>query len=587
MKSNKTDNNNKVCFINGRGYKMAGLKKLPIGIENFEEMRREDFYYVDKSHVIEQLLTQWGKVNLFTRPRRFGKSLNMSMLQSFFEIGKDKTLFDGLRISDNQELCEKYQGKFPVVSVSLKGINGATYEEARRFLIKTINEEARRLSVLSDSTELDETDHELLTQLKKKEMTNDSLVYSIRELTELLEKHYGSKVIVLIDEYDVPLAKANENGYYDEMVLLIRNLFENALKTNSSLKFAVLTGCLRIAKESIFTGLNNFKVYSITDKSFDETFGFTDAEVRELLRYYGQEKYYETVKEWYDGYRFGNVDVYCPWDVINFCSDHLADPGLEPKNYWANTSGNSVISHFIDSVGKPQKLTRMELEQLVNGGIVQKEINSELTYKELYSSIDNLWSTLFMTGYLTQRGEPSGNRYNLVIPNREIRNIITNHILKMFKENVKDDGKTVSDLCDSLLNQNPEKVELIFTEYMKKTISIRDTFARKPTKENFYHGLLLGILGFKENWSVMSNRESGDGFGDILIRIEDEDVGIVIEVKYADDGNLQGECEKALQQIIDIRYTESLEQEGIHTIIKYGIACYRKKCKVLMRIDKQ
>lgn len=587
MKSNKTDNNKKVCFINGRGYKMAGLKKLPIGIENFEKLRQEDFYYIDKTRLIEQLLTRWGEVNLFTRPRRFGKSLNMSMLQSFFEIGKDKTLFDGLRISDNQELCEEYQGKFPVVSVSLKGINGATYEEARRFLIKTINEEARRLSVLSDSTELDETDHELLTQLKKKEMTNDSLVYSIRELTELLEKHYDRKVIVLIDEYDVPLAKANENGYYDEMVLLIRNLFENALKTNSSLKFAVLTGCLRIAKESIFTGLNNFKVYSITDKSFDETFGFTDAEVRELLRYYGQEKYYETVKEWYDGYRFGNVDVYCPWDVINFCSDHLADPGLEPKNYWANTSGNSVISHFIDSVGKPQKLTRMELEQLVNGGIVQKEINSELTYKELYSSIDNLWSTLFMTGYLTQRGEPSGNRYNLVIPNREIRNIITNHILKMFKENVKDDGKTVSDLCDALLNQNPEKVELIFTEYMKKTISIRDTFAQKPTKENFYHGLLLGILGFKENWSVMSNRESGDGFGDILIRIEDEDVGIVIEVKYADDGNLQGECEKALQQIIDIRYTEALEQEGIHTIIKYGIACYRKKCKVLMRIDKQ
>ena len=599
MKSNKTDNNNKVCFINGRGYKMAGLKKLPIGIENFEKLRQEDFYYIDKTRLIEQLLTRWGEVNLFTRPRRFGKSLNMSMLQSFFEIGKDKTLFDGLRISDNQELCEEYQGKFPVVSVSLKGINGATYEEARRFLIKTINEEARRLSVLSDSTELDETDHELLTQLKKKgdypvlfltargEDEDDSLVYSIRELTELLEKHYGSKVIVLIDEYDVPLAKANENGYYDEMVLLIRNLFENALKTNNSLKFAVLTGCLRIAKESIFTGLNNFKVYSITDKSFDETFGFTDAEVRELLRYYGQEKYYETVKEWYDGYRFGNVDVYCPWDVINFCSDHLADPGLEPKNYWANTSGNSVISHFIDSVGKPQKLTRMELEQLVNGGIVQKEINFELTYKELYSSIDNLWSTLFMTGYLTQRGEPSGNRYNLVIPNREIRNIITNHILKMFKENVKDDGKTVSDLCDALLNQNPEKVELIFTEYMKKTISIRDTFARKPTKENFYHGLLLGILGFKENWSVMSNRESGDGFGDILIRIEDEDVGIVIEVKYADDGNLQGECEKALQQIIDIRYTEALEQEGIHTIIKYGIACYRKKCKVLMRIDKQ
>ena len=565
---------------------MAGLKKLPIGIENFEEMRREDFYYVDKSHVIEQLLTQWGKVNLFTRPRRFGKSLNMSMLQSFFEIGKDKTLFDGLRISDNQELCEKYQGKFPVVSVSLKGINGATYEEARRFLIKTINEEARRLSVLSDSTELDETDHELLTQLKKKEMTNDSLVYSIRELTELLEKHYGRKVIVLIDEYDVPLAKANENGYYDEMVLLIRNLFENALKTNSSLKFAVLTGCLRVAKESIFTGLNNFKVYSITDKSFDETFGFTDSEVKELLHYYGQDEFYETVKEWYDGYRFGDADVYCPWDVINFCDDHRVDSNLKPKNYWANTSGNSVISHFIDSMKEPRKLTKMELEQLVNGGMVQKEINPELTYKELYSSIDNLWSTLFMTGYLTQRGEADGNRYNLAIPNREIRNIITTHILKMFKEDVKDDGKTVNDLCDALLNRNPEKVEEIFTGYMRKTISIRDTFAQKPTKENFYHGLLLGILGFKENWSVMSNRESGDGFSDILIRIEDEDIGIVIEVKYADDGNLEAECERALQQIIDIRYIEALEQEGIHTILKYGIACYKKKCKVVMEIQK-
>ena len=565
---------------------MAGLKKLPIGIENFEKLRQEDFYYIDKTRLIEQLLTRWGEVNLFTRPRRFGKSLNMSMLQSFFEIGKDKTLFDGLRISDNQELCEEYQGKFPVVSVSLKGINGATYEEARRFLIKTINEEARRLSVLSDSTELDETDHELLTQLKKKEMTNDSLVYSIRELTELLEKHYGSKVIVLIDEYDVPLAKANENGYYDEMVLLIRNLFENALKTNSSLKFAVLTGCLRIAKESIFTGLNNFKVYSITDKSFDETFGFTDAEVKELLRYYGQEKYYETVKEWYDGYRFGNVDVYCPWDVINFCSDHLADPGLEPKNYWANTSGNSVISHFIDSVGKPQKLTRMELEQLVNGGIVQKEINSELTYKELYSSIDNLWSTLFMTGYLTQRGESSGNRYNLVIPNREIRNIITNHILKMFKENVKDDGKTVSDLCDALLNQNPEKVELIFTEYMKKTISIRDTFARKPTKENFYHGLMIGILGYRRDWEILSNRESGDGFSDILIETTEpeNEIGVVIELKYSsDEKNLDTDCRGALQQIEDKNYVQELCNKGYRKILKYGIAFYHKKCRVMVK----
>ena len=564
---------------------MAELKKLPIGIEDFEEIRQEDFYYVDKTRFIEQFLIQWGEVNLFTRPRRFGKSLNMSMFQHFFEIGSEKILFDGLEISRNLKLCEEYQGKYPVVSISLKGINGTTYEEARGFLVKTINEEARRLSFLSKSPKLDDTDQELLKQLKTKEMPNDSLVYSIRELTELLEKHYDKKVIVLIDEYDVPLAKANENGYYDEMVLLIRNLFENGLKTNKSLKFAILTGCLRVAKESIFTGLNNFKIYSITDKSFDETFGFTDNEVRELLKYYGQEEYYETVKAWYDGYRFGDVEVYCPWDVINFCSDHRTDPRLAPKNYWANTSGNNVISHFIESVNEPHKLTRMELEQLVNGGIVQKEINPELTYKELYSSINNLWSTLFMTGYLTQRGEPDGDRYNLVIPNREIRNIITSHILKMFKESVKDDGKTVSEFCDALLKQNPEKVEGIFTDYMKKTISIRDTFVKKPTKENFYHGLLLGILGFKENWSVMSNRESGDGFSDILIRIEDEDVGIVIEVKYASDENLEKECENALGQITDVRYTEALEQEGIHKIIKYGIACYKKQCKVVMKIE--
>ena len=483
-------------------------------------------------------------------------------------------------------------GKYPVIFLSLKGIDGLSFEAAKYRLTELIGVEAERFAFLADSEKLTENERSKYRAIihlvnGKYSMDEDMLVSSLQTLSQLLCRHYGQKAMILIDEYDVPLDKAFQHGYYKEMVSLIRGLFGQALKTNDDLQFAVLTGCLRVSKESIFTGLNNFKVYAADDVRYDEEFGFTNEGVKKLLANYNLQEHFEKVKEWYDGYRFGNVDVYCPWDVINFCSDHLADPGLEPKNYWANTSGNSVISHFIDSVGKPQKLTRMELEQLVNGGIVQKEINSELTYKELYSSIDNLWSTLFMTGYLTQRGEPSGNRYNLVIPNREIRNIITNHILKMFKENVKDDGKTVSDLCDALLNQNPEKVELIFTEYMKKTISIRDTFARKPTKENFYHGLLLGILGFKENWSVMSNRESGDGFGDILIRIEDEDVGIVIEVKYADDGNLQGECEKALQQIIDIRYTEALEQEGIHTIIKYGIACYRKKCKVLMRIDKQ
>ena len=399
-----------------------------------------------------------------------------------------------------------------------------------------------------------------------------------------LTKHHGIKTVILVDEYDVPLAKAFEYGYYDQMANLIRGFLGNALKTNDSLQFAVLTGCMRISKESIFTGLNNFKIYSITDKRFHTAFGFTDEEVRELLHYYGQDNCYETVKEWYDGYQFGGAEVYCPWDVINFCSDRRADEKLIPKNYWANTSGNSVINHFVDSVNEPQKLTRMELERLVNGGMVQKELNQELTYKDLYTSIDNLWSTLFMTGYLTQRGEPDGNRYNLVVPNREIRNIITEHILKMFKDKIKNDGETLNAFCNALLNQEAEKVEKIFTEYMRKTISIRDTFAQKPTKENFYHGLLLGILGFKENWSVLSNREAGDGFSDILIQIEDADIGIVIEVKYAEDGNLDRECKNALKQMIDRRYIETLEQEGIHTILKYGIACYKKNCKVVLEV---
>ena len=564
--------------------------KLPIGIDNFEKIRKENFYYVDKTKLIEQLLERWGEVNLFTRPRRFGKTLNMSMLKYFFEIGTDQTLFDGLYISDNPQLKEEYMGKFPVIFLSLKGVEGLTFENAKYRLMQLVGREANRFHFLSDSDRLTEDDKKIYHAMISLSdgmysMNEEVLISSLKILSELLYKHYGKKTILLIDEYDVPLDKAFQNGYYKEMTTLIRGMFGEALKTNDSLQFAVLTGCLRVSKESIFTGLNNFKIYSITDKSFDETFGFTDSEVRELLEYYGQEEYYDTVKSWYDGYRFGDVEVYCPWDVINFCSDHRTDPKLVPKNYWANTSGNSVISHFIESVNEPHKLTKMELEQLVNGGIVQKEINPELTYKELYSSIDNLWSTLFMTGYLTQRGEPNGDRYNLVIPNREIRNIITNHILKMFKEIIKKDGKTVGEFCDALLKQNPEKVESIFTDYMKKTISIRDTFVQKPTKENFYHRLLLGILGFKENWSVMSNRESGDGFSDILIRIEDEDVGIVIEVKYASDGNMEKECENALQQITDVRYTESLEQEGIHKIIKYGIACYKKKCKVMMKIE--
>lgn len=561
---------------------MAEWMKLPVGIEEFEKIRRNGFYYVDKTGLIEELLKQWGEVNLFTRPRRFGKSLHMSMLKSFFSIGSDPGLFDGLKITQDTKLCEEYMGQFPVISISLKGVNAANFQDAFRFLIRIINAEARRLWVLLDGEKLDCIDRKILEDLLDRRMEMDTLVYSLRELSEILERYYGKKVIILIDEYDVPLAKANENGYYDEMVLLIRNLFENALKTNSSLKFAVLTGCLRVAKESIFTGLNHFKIYPITKAVFDEYFGFTDDEVREMLRYYGMEADYETVKEWYDGYRFGKVDVYCPWDVINYCSDHIDDPKLLPQNYWLNTSSNEVIHRFIDSAGKLGRLTRAELERLVNGETVQKEIGQELTYKELYTSMDNLWSTLFMTGYLTQRGEPVGNLYNLAVPNQEIRNIITEHILKSFKEDIGKDGEIVTAFCTALAEGKPDVVEGLFTGYMEKTISVRDTFVRRAIRENFYHGILLGILSYKEDWIVRSNRESGDGFSDILITIDGTDTGIVIEVKYAEDGSEEKECRDALKQIADKRYEASFRQEGVHKIINYGIACNKKKCRVMM-----
>ena len=561
-------------------------KRLPLGMENFEKLMQEEFYYIDKTDLIIELLRNWAEVTLFTRPRRFGKTLNMSMLKSFFSIHSDQTLFEGLKVTEETELCEKYMGKFPVIFISLKGIEALTYEDAFHAAVQTINRAASEVDYLEKSNVLSDADKGLFKELLNSEMSAPAFMGSLLTLSRLLTKHHGMKTVILIDEYDVPLAKAFEHGYYEQMVSLIRGFLGNALKTNDNLQFAVLTGCMRISKESIFTGLNNFKIYSITDKRFHTAFGFTDTEVRELLHYYGQDEHYETVKEWYDGYHFGGIDVYCPWDVINFCSDHLEDAKLSPKNYWANTSGNSVIRHFIESVNEPQMLTRMELERLVNGGMVQKEINQELTYNELYDSIDNLWSTLFMTGYLTQCGEPDGNRYSLIVPNREIRNIITEHILKMFKEKIKNDGETLNAFCEALMNQKVEKVEELFTEYMRRTISIRDTFAQKPTKENFYHGLLLGILGFKEDWSVLSNRESGDGFSDILIQIEDEDIGIVIEVKYAEDGNLEEECQRAMKQIIDTRYVEALEQEGVHTILKYGIACYKKTCKVALETER-
>jgi hypothetical protein len=561
---------------------MAEFIKLPVGIENFEKIRRDGFYYVDKTGLIEQLLNNWGEVNLFTRPRRFGKTLNMSMFKCFFEIGTDQSLFEGLYISKNKALCDAYMGKYPVISISLKGVNADSYENARSLLKRIVMEEAKMHRIIMSGNRLDDIDKAEYMSLVTGDMGEDTLVYSMKTLTALLEKYYEKKVIVLIDEYDVPLAKANENGYYDQMVLLVRNLFENVLKTNSSLKFAVLTGCLRVAKESIFTGLNNFKTNSILDEEYDETFGFVDDEVKEMLHYYGQDTHYETVKEWYDGYRFGNADVYCPWDVINYCDAHRRNPMLPPENYWTNTSGNDVLKHFIESAGVAKGLAKTDLERLVNGEIVEKDIREDLTYNELYASMDNLWSTLFMAGYLTHKGRVDTKRFRLAVPNREIRNIITEQVLALFKQDVEKDGQLLNDFCTALSDGHTDEVERLFSEYMKKTISVRDTFARKELKENFYHGLLLGILGFKAGWSVMSNRESGNGFSDIMIMIDDAEIGIVIEVKYAESHDLEAVCKDALKQMIDKRYTEYFEQQGIKKILKYGIACRVKECKVML-----
>ena len=560
-------------------------RKLPVGVENFEEIRKENFYYVDKTHLIEKLLQDRGKANLFTRPRRFGKSLNMSMLKSFFEVGSDPDIFDGLYIAHNHELCEEYMGKYPVISISLKGIDASDFSIARSMAVSVICEEAKRFQFLLDSSELTLIDKNDYMKLVQDDMSEQTLRTGLKELSRLLHKHYGKKVIVLIDEYDVPLAKANEFGFYDQMVDLLRSIFGNVLKTNDHMYFAVLTGCLRVAKESIFTGLNTFNVDSVIDVDYEEDFGFTDEEVKLLLEYYGQMEHYNIVKEWYDGYHFGNVDVYCPWDVINYVKSHISDPQMPPRNYWLHTSGNDIIKHFIDDMGKNGQITKTELEDLVNGKSVQKIISQEVTYKELYDSAENIWSTLFMTGYLTQRGKAEGNLYELVIPNNEIRNIITEHILTMFKSNIKDDGVMLQNFCNALENGDAEKVESIFTDYMKKTISVRDTFVKKATKENFYHGILLGILGFKSGWRVNSNKEAGDGFSDILIRIDDSDVGIVIEVKYSENGTGDIECRKAITQIDQKKYVDEFRDNGIGTIWKYGIVCNKKKCRVLVERD--
>ena len=555
---------------------------LPTGIEDFKEIRTDGYYYVDKTALIEQVLDKRSKVTLFTRPRRFGKTLNMSMLRYFFETGTDSKLFNGLYISQNAELCEKYMGKYPVIAISLKGVDADSYTKAKAQIIKIINREARRHRFLLKSENLDSFDKELLTQLLSRNMEEDTITSSLQELTELLEAHFSKKVVVLIDEYDVPLAKAYENGYYNEMVLLIRNLFGNVLKTNDSLAFAVLTGCLRIAKESIFTGLNNFKVYSITNTEFDETFGFTNEEVRKMLVYYGLDSHFEEVKAWYDGYRFGNADVYCPWDVVNYCEDHKENTNAELQNYWMNTSGNEVIQHFVDSMNDPHMLTKSELELLVSGDTVVKQVDEMITYKELYSNIDNMWSTLFMTGYLTQRGKEPDGRYHLAIPNREICDCMVRRVLALFKRSVSQNRELLRSFCNAMLASDASTMEQALTEYMGKTISIRDSFA-KSIRENFYHGLLIGILGSQGAWKATSNKESGDGFSDILIEVNEDDlrIGMVLELKYSKTENaLDKECDDALQQIEDKNYDQELREKGYTKILKYGIAFYHKKCRV-------
>ena len=561
---------------------MTGKKKLPIGIDIFEKLDREEFYYVDKTGMIEDLLQNRSEVNLFTRPRRFGKSLNMSMLKAFFEIGGDPGLFKGLKISTNKEPCEKYMGQFPVISISLKSVEGLEFEAAKKALKDILGEEAGRFYFLTQSSKLTNEEIESYKALLRVGETGDFLMSdtamekALLRLSLLLHKHYDKQVILLIDEYDVPLDKAFQYGYYDEMVSLIRNMFGNALKTNPNLFFAVLTGCLRISKESIFTGLNNLKVLTLTDVRFDEYFGFTDTEVKDMLDYYDLSEHYAEVKEWYDGYRFGNVEVYCPWDVINYCDLLKADPDALPQDYWSNTSGNAMVRRFID---KADTQTRDEIERLIAGDEIVKEIRQELTYNELDSSIENLWSVLFTTGYLTQRGQ-EGKKYRLAIPNNEIRELFISQIREWFRDVSRKDGETLDQFCEAFPEQNPEKIEEIFSDYLWNTISIRDTASSK--KENFYHGILLGLLGYKSNWLVKSNAESGIGYSDILVEVPKNRTGIVIELKYAEDGNMDVACEKALQQIEDRDYAAKLKDDGMRNIIKYGIACYKKNCKVML-----
>lgn len=563
---------------------MAATKKIPVGIENFQDMRKFNFYYIDKTNLIEQLLDNWSKVTLFTRPRRFGKTLNMSMLRSFFELGTDKSLFDGLYISKNKELCEEHMGKYPVIFFSLKSVEGLKFENARYRIIEMIGREAQRYEFLAESDKLSENEkaqYKALIALDngKYTMDDDILISGIQMLSHLLYKHYGQKTVILIDEYDVPLDKAFENGYYKEMVSLIRGIFGMALKTNDSLQFAVLTGCLRISKESIFTGLNNFEVLSILNTQYDEAFGFTDAEVKQILEDYNLSDHYPDVKEWYDGYHFGNTDIYCPWDVIRYCKNLCADPAALPEDFWSNSSGNAMVRRFID---KADIRTKNEIERLIAGEDIEKDISQELTYDEIDKSIENLWSVLFTTGYLTHKGCTESGRYRLAIPNKEVRNLFIRKIREWFSDVTRNDGKTLEEFCNAFVDRDPGKIEQIFGDYLWNTISIRDTATAKAKKENFYHGILLGLLGYKASWLIKSNAESGTGYSDILVEVPDNRTGIVIELKYAEDGDMDSACSRALEQIEEKDYVDKLRQDGMRNFIRYGIACFKKDCKVVI-----
>ncbi len=564
---------------------MADLKRLPVGMDDFKEIRKSEFYYIDKTKLIEQVLENWSKVNLFTRPRRFGKTLNMSMLKWFFEIGTDTTFFDGLYISKNQELCEEYMGKYPVVLLSLKSVEGLTFEEARASLCELIAGEVRRFKFLEKSDRLDDDEknayHDLIfIQNLKETILGTKLKFSLKKISELLYKHYGQKAIILIDEYDVPLDKAFQHGYYREMVTLIRGLFGEAFKTNDFLQFAVLAGCLRISKESIFTGLNNFKVYAANDLRYDEAFGFTNEEVKRLLADYHLEEHFAEVKEWYDGYHFGNADIYCPWDVINYVDDLVFDPQARPKSYWINSSGNELVKRFID---KADTTTRDEIEELIAGYAVEKRIRMDLTYDEIDNTIDNVWSVLFTTGYLTQEGREMDGIYRLIIPNKEVREVFVLQISEWFNRVVANDRASTEKINRGFLEGNVEDIQRELTHFLGESISVLDTKARNEEKEIFYHGILIGILKSNVSWAVRSNRESGDGYADILIKPKNPDVGIVIELKYACSfKELDQACERALEQIRDRRYDEALREDGRSEILAYGIAFWKKRCKVVV-----